>query len=156
MTESINESKVVENKAEAVESKVDNNVENSIFVTENDTFDVVVELYKDNGKVFVKDVDSNFDITRKAEELKVTIKYPSQGDVELIYAATNKIVDPSNPQEVSVPDFLRLELSRLLVLIRKWSVSTELTTEKVYQLNPKIVKSIVMKMRTELGMDGII
>ena len=139
-----------------VKPEVDTPVMTSVFVTEDDKFDVTVEFYKENGKTFVRGVDDSFDIAKKSEYFTVTVKYPSQGDVELIYSATGKSVDPTNPQEISVPDFLRLELSRLLILIRKWSAGIDCTAEKIYQLNPKIVKAIILKIRAELGMDGII
>jgi hypothetical protein len=106
--------------------------------------------------MIVRGVDDSFDITRKSENFTVTVKYPSRGDVELIYSSSGKSVDPTNPQEISIPDFLRLELSRLLILIRKWSAGPDLTAEKIYQLNPKIVKAIILKIRAEIGMEGII
>ena len=146
----------VKSEVNNVVKEVDTPAVTSVFVTEDDKFDVTVEFYKDNGKTIVRGVDDSFDIARKCESFTVTVKYPSQGDVELIYSASGKSVDPTNPQEISVPDFLRLELSRLLILIRKWSAGTELTSEKIYQLNPKIVKAIILKIRTEIGMEGII
>jgi hypothetical protein len=141
---------------DVIKPEVDTPAVTSVFVTEDDKFDVTVEFYKDNGKMIVRGVDDSFDITRKSENFTVTVKYPSQGDVELIYSSSGKSVDPTNPQEISIPDFLRLELSRLLILIRKWSAGPDLTAEKIYQLNPKIVKAIILKIRAEIGMEGII
>jgi len=143
-------------KTDKVVGVVDKAPVTSVFITEDDKFDITIEFYKENGKMFVKDIDNEFDVTRKTESFTVTIKYPSQGDVELIYSASSKSVDPTNPQEISVPDFLRLELSRLLILIRGWSAGMDLNADKVYQLNPKIVKAIILKIRSEIGMEGIL
>ena len=128
----------------------------SVFITEDDIFDVTVEFYKDKGKTFVKDIDSDFDITKPTEKLNVTLKYPSQGDVDTIYSMAGRQVTATNPADISLPDFLRLELARLAILVRKWSAGVDITPEKIYQLNPKIVKGIIIKVRNEIGLEGII
>lgn len=128
----------------------------SAFITEDDVFDIAVEFYKEKGRVFVKDIDDNFDVNKQIEKFAVTVKYPSQGDMELIQTMAGRQINTNNPSEISMPDFLRLEVSRLSILMRKWSAGVEITPDKIYQLNPKIVKGLILKIRNEIGLEGII
>lgn len=126
-----------------------------IFIGENDTFDVGVSYYKDKeGILKVKHIDEDFDTKMDCKNFKVTFKYPNQGDVATIsaHASTLKI----NLEELDVRDFLNLEFSRMTCLIRKWTMTTEISQRSIMQLNPKIVKGILFGIREKIGMDGIL
>lgn len=151
--ESVIKSVVSEVIPEVKNEKVIGENFSSVFVTEDDIFDVTLQYYKENGKMYVSGVDDDFDSSKSKDTFVATFKYPSQGDSEIIM---NMSKSTSNGSEVTVPDFMKMEVARMMVLIRKWSVGAEVTTEKIYQLNPKIVKGVVHYVRQKLGTDGII
>ena len=127
--------------------------ESMLFVTENNRFDISVKFNDDNGDIIVERVDDKFTITDKTQELIVTIKYPSQGDYDLIGQSFGKGL---MGKEFDVKDFIALEIVRLFTLIRKWSMKKTLNQESLLQLKPKIVKSILAGVRDKIGMDGIL
>jgi hypothetical protein len=135
-------------------AKVENE-HGDIFITEDNTFDVTVKYYKENNNVFVEGVDDAFDITKKSKQFTVTIKYPSQSDVSIIYKQSSALKSGAL-EDIDIRDILGLEFSRFLCLMRKWTLSDKLDLSTIMKLNPKIVKSIVMQVRVILGMDGII
>ena len=138
----------VEGNVSSVESSV------SVFVTEDDVFTVTLRFYKEKGKMYVSGIDEDFDPTLAKDEFSAVFKYPSQADSELINSMAKQNLN-SNNEGVTVPDFIRMEVSRMMVLIRKWSVGAELTSEKIYQLHPKIVKGLIALVRQEIGIEGI-
>ena len=151
-------SKPVDVQPEEVKAEVVNNVVSSVtsvFVTEDDVFDITLSFYKENGKMYVSGVDDDFDVSKAKDEFLATFKYPSQGDSELIMNMSRQASN-GNASDLTVPDFMKMEVARMMVLIRKWSAGTDLTSEKIYQLHPKIVKGLVAALRQEMGTEGII
>jgi hypothetical protein len=125
-----------------------------IFVTENDTFDVTIKYYKKDGKVYVENVDENFDNNEIVSSFIITFKYPDQGDSSKIINFSYKAnVDL---EKIDYKDLFNLEFSRLVCLIRKWNVGKELNNKLILSMNPKIIKAITISLREKIGMDGII
>lgn len=124
-----------------------------VLVTENDTFDVTVNYYKDGNQLFVNGVDDNFDETKKCKEFKATFKYPDQADVSHIASASPKL---GTSGEIDARDFMRLEFSRLLCLIRDWSLGRPIDNHTILSVNPKIIKGIIAAIREKIGVDGIV
>jgi hypothetical protein len=89
----------------------------------------------------------------------LTLKYPNQGDTTTIantlgngtFKNQNRSVDGG----LGAMDFMLLELARFTCLLRKWSINKPITNENVLNLNPKIFKAILNKVREHLGTDGI-
>jgi hypothetical protein len=124
-----------------------------IFVTEKDTFDVTIKYYKKDGKIYTDSgTDEVFSVDEKYKDLTVTLKYPDQADSVII---SSSIPSAKNIDKIEMADFLSLELSRLIVLIRKWSIDKKITKEAILSLNPKIVKGLLFKIRDVLGMEGL-
>jgi len=125
-----------------------------IFITEKDTFDIVVKYYKKDGVLYVKEVDDEFDDKEPCIDFSITFKYPDQGDTARITTGANRI--SADIENIDVRDLINLEFSRVLCLIRKWVLDKKLTNENILQLHPKIIKAIVVQIRDLIGMDGII
>lgn len=124
-----------------------------IFITENDFFDIKIRYHKDGENIFVEGVDESFNKNGVIKEFTVTFKYPDQSDVTRISSTFPKV---SSVGEIDARDFMKLEFSRLLCLIRKWSLNKPVDDGNIMSLNPKIVKSMVSKIREKIGADGII
>lgn len=124
-----------------------------IFVTEKDTFDVTIKYYKKDGKIYTDSgTDDTFSFDENYKDLTVTLKYPDQADSVVI---SSSIPSAKNLDKIEIGDFLSLELSRLIVLIRKWSIDKKVTKEAILSLNPKIVKGLLFRIRETLGMEGL-
>jgi hypothetical protein len=124
-----------------------------IFVTENDTFDVTIKYYKKDGKIYTDSgTDEQFSFDEKCKDLTVTLKYPDQADSVII---SSSIPSAKNLDKIEIGDFLSLELSRLIVLIRKWSIDKKITKETILGINPKIVKGLLFRIRETLGTEGL-
>lgn len=153
-TEAEAEVKKEEQKPSKEESKekLDASYFSDIFITEDDRFDVTVKYYRD-GPVIVVDTDDDFDKTKECKELTVTFKNPSQGDAEMIdITGGGKNIDTG----LNVREVLKLELARVLVLIRGWSINKPISNESVMGLHPRMIKALTIKLRDIIGMDGII
>ena len=123
----------------------------SIFITENDTFTVTIQWYKDGKDIFVEGESTDFDSTRQdINEFTVTFKYPSQGDYEMIMNSQNN----KSLENMSVSDIIRLEVTRMVTLVRSWSLKQNM--DRMVQLDPNIIKSINNKVRNIIGMKGIL
>jgi hypothetical protein len=134
--------------------KLDENYDD-IFVTEKDSFSVSIEYYKDGNNIFVEGLDDNFDITRQSKKITATFKKPSQGDVTTI--ANSPIRNSiKNIESMSINEFLLLEISRLMILIRSWTLPNKINNETIMSINPKIIKGLLNKIRNEIGTEGII
>jgi len=150
---------VEESKKEPKESKAEvKSVPSQLFVREEDTFDIEVEYYFDGKKVMVKGIDLLFEEAKEGvQKLGCKIKYPSQGDSSLISAQASQMRSSTkSSDELDLRDFIQLEFIRLMVLIRGWDLDEELNNANIMKLHPKIVKSIVEKIREEIDMDSII
>jgi len=82
------------------------------------------------------------------QTLKVSFKYPSQQDHEIITGTYN------SKTEISIADINNLEVTRLIVLIRDWNIDADIT--RLTELDPKIIKGLVEKVRDVLGVQSII
>ena len=124
-----------------------------VFITENDTFDIVVKYYRKDGNMFVKNIDDNFDDTVKdIKSIVVTMKYPSQGDSMII----ERIKSNDSGDVNDIKTFLRLEYNRFVVLARKWNLPEKLEEGQILNLHPKIVKGIFHVVREKIGLDGLL
>jgi hypothetical protein len=136
---------------EEIKSEEVINDHNDIFITEDDTFDINIKWYKEDGNLYVEDSDTTFDTNYPSiNEFTVTIKYPSQGDYETIMSNASY----KSPDEMKIADVVQMELVRFITLIRKWSLKQDLS--KMVELDPSIIKAILSKVRNKLGMKGII
>lgn len=122
-----------------------------VFVTEKDTFDVRLSYYKVEGDFIVESVDEDFDSKNPSvKNLDITFKYPSQGDYESIIAQNAY----KTPDKMTLIDVMQMELTRIVVLIRKWSLKEDFT--RMVELDTKIVKGITNKVREKIGVKGIL
>ena len=130
-------------------------LKSSIFITEDDVFDISVRCHNDDkGRVLVEGQDEEFDPENEAiDEIKMVFKYPSQGDSELILR-TKKIFDPS--EDTDLRSFMALEFARIIILIRDWNLEEEVNRDNIFSLSTKIVKSVTEAVREELGTEAII
>ena len=124
-----------------------------IFVTEKDTFDVNVKFYKKDDILMVSSVDDAFDEKQISKEFSVSFKYPDHGDSTRIIGQTSKL--SVSTENIDMRELVALEFSRLLCLIRKWSLDKELNNKNILSMHPKIIKSLVVGLRNKIGMDGI-
>jgi len=121
-----------------------------LFITEKDTFDITVRYYK-KDEVFVENVDDVFDSNEPSiKQFSITFKYPNQGDFETIMAQNAY----KSPDQLKLIDILQMELTRIVVLIRKWTLNAEFA--RLAELDPKVIKGIAQKVREKLGMRGIL
>lgn len=121
-----------------------------VFITESDTFDIRISYCKTEGDFCVEGVDDEFDPKNTAvKHVDITFKYPSQGDYETILAQNAY----KTPDKMTLIDVLQMELTRLVVLIRKWSLKAEFS--RMVELDTKIVKAISNKVREKIGIRGI-
>jgi len=149
-TENVNNASNVDNVI-----KLDENYED-IFVSEKDTFNVSIEYYKDEkNNVIVEGVDDGFDITRKAKKISMTFKVPSQGDVTAISNSPIRS-NIKNIENMTINEFMTLEMARFMCLIRSWSLPQKINNETLMSISPKIIKGILTKVRNEIGTEGII
>jgi len=135
--------------------KLDENYED-IFVSEKDIFNVSIEYYKDEkNNIIVEGVDEGFDITRTAKKISMTLKYPSQGDVSTI-SNSNVRNGIKSIDNMTVNQFILLEIARFVTLLRSWSLSQKVSYDTIMSINPKIIKGVLNKVREEIGTEGII
>lgn len=135
-----------------VETKIDIE-KDGVFVTENNVFDISIKYYNQDGKMFIKNVDDDFDdAIENFKTINMTFKYPSQGDC----MAIERVLPSSDNASDNLKTFLRMEYSRLVILIRKWSLSDKIEESQILQLHPKIVKSVFFEIRNKIGLDGLL
>jgi hypothetical protein len=133
------------------ETSSKNTNHDDIFITEKNTFDITIKYYVSDGQLFVKNISEYFDDENEnMKEFTVTLKHPSQKDYETLLATSTY----DNKTEFSFVDIVKLEISRLVILIRSWSIDKSITD--LYQLNPKIIKAMTVEIRNVIEMDGII
>jgi len=121
-----------------------------LFVTEKTTFEAKVRYYKDEKNGFiVEGVSEEFDEKNKLQEIIVTCKYPSQSDYQsLLNSPSFKGLN-----DLRAVDVVLLELSRLSLLIRGWSLKQDLA--RIMEMDPRIVKGILWAVSQKIGMQGI-
>lgn len=121
-----------------------------IFITENDTFDCSFKYYKDGINVVVSGVDDDFDATKPSKTITFTCKYPSQADYQSII---NSNAFKGITDELTGTDLIKLEMTRLSLLLRKWSVSKPL--DKLLDADPKIIKGMLVCVSKVIGLKGL-
>ncbi|MFA7219218.1 MAG: hypothetical protein WC119_01780 [Synergistaceae bacterium] len=150
----VEKNKKLEDKSEEDKSEeVVADPNEGIFITEKDTFDVKIRWYKIDDIVHVdgNPNDTEFDSQYSGiNEFTVTFKYPSQGDYEVIM---NSAVYRS-PDEMNVASIIQLELTRLVTLVRKWSLKQELS--RMVELDPVIINEILRQVRNVIGVKAIL
>ncbi len=155
VSENNEHSEVIEIKdktAEIVEFPVaEKSPSECIFITEDDTFDIRVRWYKIDDELFVYESDTDFDKDMEGmNEFTVTFKYPSQGDYELIMNSTVY----RSPDEMKIADVIQMELTRLVTLVRRWSLPQDMS--RMVEMDPLIIKSLLKQIRDKIGMKGIL
>jgi hypothetical protein len=134
------------------DSKKDINYDD-MFIRESDTFDIEVSYYYSNNDLLVDGVDETFDKSNpNVKSFMMTLKYPSQGDFETIMSRVNY----KSPESMSILDMYQLEVTRLIVIMRKWSLKKKLIVSELVNMNPKIVKGIINKVRETISTQGLI
>jgi hypothetical protein len=120
-----------------------------IFIEETDTFDIKVNYYKKDDKIIVENIDPEFENNKDVKSFTVTLKYPSYLDMQSIQNHS-KI---ASEEKLGFSDLINLQNVRILVLIRKWSLSDEL--DKIDKINAKFMKAIRVLVMNKIGMEGI-
>jgi len=131
----------------------------SIFISNTDTFDVVVN-YKDDGKrlkvVPEEEKNEKGEITSK--KITVSFKYPD-------FSTSQKILrSATTPDSNGAPslNFLQLQTSLIYALASKWDVvgedgkAVELNSENISKLRVEIAKELISEVYKELGDGGLI
>ena len=125
----------------------------SPFITGEDTFDVSVNYYRDGNKVIVEG-NEIFDIKRQSSAIGFTIRYPSQADCEIIMKSCKDIYI-ENVDNLDIRKFMKVELVRFLTLVKKWDVDEVMSNETIMRLHPDIIRVSLIKIRDEIGTNGI-
>lgn len=148
VADEVNQEVEKEGKVRAV-----SNFKYSPFVSEDDLFKISVEFYREGVKVYVKGITDNYDVSHEDKDvIDITLKYPDQGDQSAIASGSNFIGD-----DIDVTQFTRLELSRMMLLIRSWNLEENCRSqEAIMRLHSHIIKSVLEGIREEINVDGII
>ena len=126
-----------------------------IFITEKDTFDVTLKYYKKDNKIYTDSgTDTDFSPEEPSKSITITLKYPDQSDCVTIASATPKM--NGDIEKIDIRDFLSMELTRIIILIRGWSINKKLDSRAIMGLNTKIIKGLLVKTREKIGMEGIL
>lgn len=145
------ETKAEENKLEP--SKDEDKGSFSVFVTEDDTIDIIVSCYKKDGHLMVKNVDNEYDEKEVQKNILVTFKRPSQSDALLISRQAS--LDTVS-EEVAIGNLTIMEYARIMVLIRKWDLAESINSDNLAKLDPKIIKAMIYELRDKIALEGII
>jgi len=120
-----------------------------LFINEDTTFTAEVEYYIENGVLFVKDVDNNFDVTKACKKLIATFKYPSFYDAQNIFSIIGSdVLNTSNVMEL-----IKIQDVRMTTLLRSWNVDKPIS--EFQTISTKISKALRAKVNEVLGMEGI-
>jgi hypothetical protein len=57
--------------------------------------------------------------------------------------------------KMDIRKYMRAELVRLLTLVKGWNMKETISNESVMNLHPDIIRASLVKIRTELGTNGI-
>lgn len=155
MQEAQNVKESVETKPEVTQlnilPKVEDKDENEeIFVSEKDLFDCEIKYYKENGVFVVEGVDDNFVLNKADKTLSFSCKYPSITDLTTIMNA----ISGKDVSHFKTSDYVLLELARLSLLLRKWSLKQDIN--RIHDINPKFVKAMIVKVQEKIGMQGLV
>jgi len=125
----------------------------SVFVTEDDTVNIVVSCYKKDGNLMVKNVDNEYDEKETPKNISVIFKRPSQSDALLISRQAS--IDTVS-EEVAISNLTIMEYARIMVLIRKWDLAEVINSDNLAKLDPKIIKAMIYGLRDKIALEGII
>lgn len=118
-----------------------------LFITEQNTFDCVVEFYQDNEKLLVKNIDDGFDVNRAGiRKITFVCKQPSQGDYERML---NSPAYKNIQNTFRAVDMISLELTRLAILLRSWSLPQDFS--RMVELDPKIIRGMTVAISNQIG-----
>lgn len=127
------------------------NVNDDIFITEKDTFDCSIRYYKNENGIMVEKVDDEFDNgAQNIKTITFTCKHPNQSDYQTML---NSPVYKGITENITGIDLAKLEITRLSLLIRKWSVQQSL--DRLLEVDPKIVKAMLISVNEQIGLKAI-
>jgi len=124
----------------------------SIFVDEDDIFEISVSYYIEDGELIVED-DNKFKKDKDSvKALKMTLSYPDLGTTRALAGAGINIVSG----DVSYTQLKEAQILRMIVLAKSWSEKSECNDESISKLKSKIVDVILEKISDEIGMQAIL
>ena len=124
----------------------------SIFVDEDDIFEISVSYYIEDGELIVED-DNKFKKDKDSvKALKMTLSYPDLGTTRALAGAGINIVSG----DVSYTQLKEAQILRMIVLAKSWSEKSECNDESISKLKQKIVDVILEKISNEIGMQAIL
>ena len=129
---------------------IQSNVNDDIFVTESNTFEVSIRYYKKGKDLVVESVDDEFVENSDTKTIKITFKYPSYSDSQSIHALS----DIKMSSELSINNLITLQDSRIITLFRSWTLDGKI--DKIKNMNTKIMKAVRSAIIMEIGMEGIL
>ena len=138
---------------ESIPSKDEDRDSFSVFVTEDDTVNIIVSCYKKDGNLMVKNVDNEYDEKETPKNISVIFKRPSQSDALLISRQAS--IDTVS-EEVAISNLTIMEYARIMVLIRKWDLAEVINSDNLAKLDPKIIKAMIYGLRDKIALEGII
>jgi hypothetical protein len=144
---------------EKVEAKKEpqTNLAVSPFVTEEDLFDVKVDYYREGKKMVVQGVDDDYDKKKAVASVEFKVKYPSQGDCDIIAEQGRVQLENSGvPDQINIREFMKLEFVRFLCLVREWNLDKEINNTNIMSLHPSIIRAALLRIREELATEGIV
>jgi len=129
----------------------------SPFVDQDARFDVSVNFVRIGENVFVENKDEDYQ--EKVDEvgkdkvaaIVVSFKYPDTGDCDQITLGSTH-----TGVQLQFKDFTKLELIRMLVLIKGWNQPMPLDNQEILKLHPKITRAILDGLIDRLGNDGLV
>lgn len=141
----------MEAKTETKPVTENNENNDDIFITEDTLFDGTVSYYRENNDTKVLSVDDDYSPEGKSVKvIKFKCKYPSQADYQTILNSPLY----KNMVDMRAVDLVLLELTRLSLLIREWSIKNK-DLSALLEIDPKIIKGMLHSMRESIGMKGI-
>lgn len=146
-----NPSPEVKEEQKTEEPKVVVESNDDIFITENTLFDGSVSYYRENNEIKVLGVDDDYKPEgQTVKTISFKCKYPSQADYQTILNSPLY----KNMVDMRAVDLVLLELTRLSLLIREWSIKNR-DLSALLEIDPKIVKGMLKSIRDSIDMKGI-
>ena len=140
-----------ETKNDVQQIKQDDN--SDLFVKETDTFECKVRFYRKDNAFVVENVDEEFndkDEKNNVREIVFKCKYPSSLDLQTMLGSEYY----KSMGELKASDLTMLQLQRLSILIRSWSLPQELS--ELFKIDVRVVKGMLIAISSKIGMNGII
>ena len=144
------EPEVIESEVIDMDEKTEIDNNDDIFITENDKFSINIVYYLDGKTPIIEGVSNEYiPDGKKLHSFEMKFKYPSQRDAEYIMAAR----PIKSVEDASVMDFIEIENSRIVRLMRGWSMSRPMSD--IASVHPDIIKAIRYKVSEVIGGTGI-